>query len=301
MLLQGRAWHYIAPVVTASSQVSPNPLLARLGARVRRRRADVGLTLKALAQRAGISPRFVSQLEAGQANIAIGRLAAVARALDLPLSELVAAPEGGVRARIDALLAGRSEAELLRCLAAVEEALGAERPTAVALLGLRGAGKSTLGPRLAEALGLRFVELDARIEEAAGLTLTEVFALHGEAYYRRLEHQCLAALLAAGDPVVVALGGGVVGNAEAFALARRRCTTIWLRADPDDHMDRVLAQGDQRPMADRPDAMAELRGLLAAREPLYRQADLAVDTSGRGVDAVLAALTGELAERGWAP
>ncbi|MCO5167319.1 MAG: helix-turn-helix domain-containing protein [Planctomycetes bacterium] len=287
---------------------APRPdLLARLAARVRQLRKERGLTARALAEQAGLSLRFVAQLEAGQANIAVLRLEAVARALGVSAAALVAdAPAtgagggvGGARTRLDALLAGRAPEELERCVDAVEAALGQARRRGVALLGLRGAGKSTLGPRLAAALGVPFVELDDRIEEAAGLSLTELFALHGEAYYRRLEMQVLSALLAGGRPFVVALGGGIVQNDEAFRLARAHCTTVWLRARPEDHMQRVLAQGDRRPMAGRDDAMAELEAILAAREPLYRQAELTVDTSHHG-ERTLDALLRAVDRAGWA-
>lgn len=293
-----------ATTARTDARAPGSDLLARLGGRVRQLRKERGLTARALAERAGLSLRFVAQLEAGQANIAVLRLEAVARALGVSAAGLVAeAPDvdaNGARGRLDALLAGRSSDELERCVAAVEAALGQARRRGVALLGLRGAGKSSLGPRLAAALGIAFVELDDRIEEAAGLSLTELFALHGEGYYRRLEVQVLSTLLAAGKPFVVALGGGIVQNDEAFRLARAHCTTVWLRARPEDHMQRVLAQGDRRPIAGRDDAMAELEAILAAREPLYRQAELTVDTSHHGertFDALLRAVT----RGGWSP
>lgn len=241
-------------------------LLRRVGERVRRRRAELGLTARELAERAELSLRFVSELEAGRGNIAIGRLQGVADALVVPIASLVADEAG---------------------------------PRGVALLGLRGAGKSTLGRRLAAALGVEFVELDQRIEERAGLSLAEIFAIHGESYYRRLEVQALEELVAGERAFVVALGGGVVQNDAAWAVARRGCTTVWLRADPEDHMDRVLAQGDRRPVADRPDAMAELRRLLAAREPLYRQAELSVDTSAAKERGAFEALRAAVGQRGW--
>lgn len=278
------------------------PLLVRLAERVRRLRRERGLTARALAERSGLSLRFVAQLEAGQANVSVLRLAALARALGVSAAALIAddaeGPASGARARLLGLLEGRSEGELERCLGAVELALGASRARGIALLGLRGAGKSTIGPRLAEALGVPFVELDDRIEEAAGLSLTELFALHGEGYYRRLETQCLSALIALGRPFVVALSGGVVQNEEAFRLARAHCTTVWLRARPEDHMQRVLAQGDRRPIAGRADAMAELQAILAAREPQYRQADVTVDTSHHG-PGTLEALLRALERAGW--
>jgi XRE family aerobic/anaerobic benzoate catabolism transcriptional regulator len=239
-------------------------VIRRVGARVRQARSDRRLTMREVAERSGLSLRFLSQLEAGEANIAIGRLAAVATALGVSLADLVV--EGPEAAR------GRD----------------------VALLGLRGAGKSTLGPRIAEALGARFVELDDRIEEAAGMPVAEIFSLHGEAYYRRLELACLERVFDDGRRLVIALSGGIVQNDEAFALARRRCATVWLKARPEDHMSRVLEQGDRRPVANRPDAMADLRAILAAREPLYQLADVAVDTSRSDVDEATAAVVAAL-------
>jgi XRE family aerobic/anaerobic benzoate catabolism transcriptional regulator len=239
-------------------------LLERVGRRVRDLRSARGFTAKETASRAGLSPRFYSDLEGGKANIAIGRLDAVARALEVSLEDLVRdrAPGAGER----------------------------DRSEVIGLLGLRGAGKSSLGRLAADSLGLEFVELDEHIEEAAGLSLPEIFALHSEAYYRRLTLQCLRALLDSGRPCVIALPGGVLHDEEAHQLLRRRCTTVWLKARPQDHMDRVVGQGDERPMAGRRDAMAELRSILATREPLYRQADLIVDTSGREQEEAAAEL-----------
>jgi XRE family aerobic/anaerobic benzoate catabolism transcriptional regulator len=251
-------------MLQSMSVPDPAPLLATIGRRVKARRAELGISGKALAERAGLSPRFVASLEAGQANIAIGRLAAVAWALELPLPELVAS-------------ARRS----------------------VALLGLRGAGKTTLGRALARAVGLPFIEVDERVEEAAGLSLGELFALHGEATYRRYEHEVLRGLLATDEPRVLALSGGIVGNQPAWALVRQRCLTAWLRATPEQHMSRVRAQGDVRPMRDREDAMAELRAILAAREPGYGQAELEVETSSGDAAACLGVLRTALAEAGW--
>jgi XRE family aerobic/anaerobic benzoate catabolism transcriptional regulator len=146
---------------------------------------------------------------------------------------------------------------------------------------------------------LRFVELDDQIEEAAGMSVEEIFAMHGEAYYRRLALQRLRELLDSGAPSVIALPGGIVHDDEAFTLVRSRCTTVWLRARPQDHMDRVVRQGDRRPMADRPDAMAQLRQILSAREPLYAQADVTIDTSRHARAAALRALVEALRRQGW--
>jgi len=161
----------------------------------------------------------------------------------------------------------------------------------IALLGLRGAGKSTVGRRLARRLRVPFVELDRRVEEAAGMSLGELFALHGEAYYRRLEREALQRVLADRRPLVLATGGGLPASPETYALLREHALAVWLRAAPEDHWNRVVQQGDRRPMADHPEAMAELRRLLSSREPLYAQAAATVDTSRLGVDGAVEAVT----------
>ena len=240
-------------------------IVRRVGLRVRRTRAARKLTMREVAAASGVSLRFLSQLEAGEANISIGRLASVARALGVSVVELVA-----------------------------ENPRWGQKGDSVALLGLRGAGKSTIGPRVAGQLGLEFIELDERIEEAAGMPLAEIFSMHGEGYSPRLETESLEALLGQQRPSVIALSGGIVHNEDAFAAARRGCTTVWLRALPTDHMQRVIDQGDRRPVANRPDAMEELRAILAAREPLYSMADVTVDTSRLSIDEAVAQVVVEL-------
>jgi XRE family aerobic/anaerobic benzoate catabolism transcriptional regulator len=207
-----------------------------------------------------VSERFLAQLEAGDGNISLRRFADVAHALGTSPSALLAAADAPAEVK------------------------------PIALLGVRGAGKSSVGTVLARRLGVAFVELDQRIEHAAGLPLGELFALHGETYYRRIEHEVLAQLLADPAPMVVATGGSIVSDPTNFALLRSRCLTVWLQANAEDHWNRVVAQGDQRPMAENPHAFAELRALLAARDKLYAQADHTIDTTGRRVPQVAAAI-----------
>jgi XRE family aerobic/anaerobic benzoate catabolism transcriptional regulator len=234
----------------------PDNVLSGLGRRVRAERLSRGLTLREAAERSGISARFLVQLEAGRGNISVRRLASLARALGTTPA---------------ALLAGDDT----------------PAPAVIALLGLRGAGKTTIGRRLARRRRVPFVELDKRIEQAAGLSLGELFTLHGEDYYRRLEREVLQLVLSEGKPIVLATGGGLVASPETFSMLRRSAVTVWLRASPEDHWDRVVRQGDRRPMADHPQAMADLRALLAAREPLYALADHTVQTSGVPVEEIV--------------
>lgn len=241
-------------------------LLERLGARVKGLRADQRLTLRELAERSGVSLRFLLQIESGRANVSVKRLADVAHAL------------------------GTSPAALLA---------GADEPRPiVALLGLRGAGKTTVGRRLAKRRHVPFVELDRQVEQLSGLALRELFNLHGEEYYRRLEREALAELVARRAPMVVAAGGGIVTSPETMQLLNRHATTVWLKAAPEDHWTRVVHQGDNRPMENHPQAMDALRSLLATREPLYARADLAVDTTGRDPDAVATAVEDLLNDAG---
>lgn len=237
-------------------------LLRDLGQRVRHSRTERGYSLRELARRSGLSSRFLIEVEAGAGNISVKKLAGLAAALETTPAALLAAPPESF-----------------------------DLPT-IALLGLRGAGKSTIGRKLARRLHLPFVELDRRVEDSAGLTLSEIFAVHGEDYYRRLERNVLETLLTDGRPRVIATGGGIVHSRETWTLLKRRTLTLWLRARPEDHWSRVVRQGDRRPMADHPQAMVELRRILAVREPLYAQAAVTLDTAGRTVEAVTAAAAG---------
>jgi XRE family aerobic/anaerobic benzoate catabolism transcriptional regulator len=228
--------------------------LASLGRAVRARRNERGLTLKALAELGRVSVRFLVQLEGGQGNVSVARFLEIAEAL------------------------GTKPADLL--MAADTPAPAA--PGVVALVGLRGAGKSTLGAMAAKELRVPFVELDALVAKHAGMSLPVIFEVHGEAYFRRVEREALRKFLDDTEHAVLATSGSIVTDEEAFALLRRKTRTIWLRADPADHLQRVVAQGDLRPIQGRPAAMRELGSLLRARHHLYAQADVTIETSTLG-------------------
>src|SRR5262245_4639654 len=239
-------------------------LLPILAARVRRARGARGWSRAELAERSGLSLRFLARIEGGGANLSIARLADLAAALGTTPELLPRAPR--------------------------------PRSPVVALVGMRGAGKSTVGPILARSLRVPFVEMDARIQRAAGLPLDQIFELHGERYYRRLERETLSAILSEPNAAVVAAAGGVVNEPATWKLLLERTTVVWMRAAAEDHWRRVVAQGDRRPMADNPDAMAELRTMLSARESRYAQAQIAVDTRRRSPRSVASEIKRSLAE-----
>lgn len=240
-------------------QYSACMLLQTLGHRLRERRMALGFTQAELARRAGVSLRFLVQLESGRGNISVQRLADVCQALNFPL-----------------------EALFHRLGPAVREKL--------ALVGLRGAGKSTIGRALARRLDVPFVELDQLVEEHAGMTLAEIFELRGEQRYRQIERQVLDRVLDRPEPLVMATGGSIVTAPDTWRLLRERARTVWLRAPAAAHLNRVRLQGDLRPMRGRSDPLRELEAILRERAPLYGQADRTLDTEELGIEGVVRAL-----------
>jgi len=231
--------------------------LVQLGERVRAWRSEHATTRKALAAASGVSERFLAQLESGQGNISVLRLRDLARAMSVPLESLVRE---------------------------------APKKELVALIGLRGAGKSTLGAKLAESLKAPFIELDKEVEREAGAVLGEVFAMYGPEAFRRFERRALARVLARNDRAVIAAGGGLVTDEATYKELLAQCFCVWLKARPDEHMSRVIAQGDMRPFKGRSAALDEIKKLLEDRDALYARADATLDTSGKTVRQSLADL-----------
>lgn len=265
--------------------------LDALGDRVRDARTRRGMSRRILGEASGVSERYLAELESGRGNASVLLLRQIAAALSLPLEELLRNGEerSVERTLIEQLLRRIPEhrlGEIRRRLSRELEQDGTDKER-IALLGLRGAGKSTLGARLAEALDVPFVELDREIEREAGTSLSEVFLLYGQGGYRRYERRCLERVLERQDRCVIATGGSIVSEPATFELLLDTCKTVWLKAAPDEHMARVVAQGDTRPMANNPEAMADLERILAGRERLYGQADIVIDTAGRTVEQSL--------------
>jgi XRE family transcriptional regulator, aerobic/anaerobic benzoate catabolism transcriptional regulator len=265
-------------------------LLAAVGARTRALRLKAGLTVKEFASRAGLSPRFVNQLEAGAGNISIAGLARAAAALGRSAHELMppADDDHSVAAEVWRLISNTNSDELHDLRQWLEKRKGDKsRPRFLALIGLRGAGKSTVGPALAKRLKTEFVEVDKLVEKAAGMSLAEIFATHGEAYYRELERESTLRLFAGSGGCVLVPGGSVVTDPETWGLIKARCFTVWLHATPEEFMKRMRRQGDLRPMQGRPSAMDELKALLSRREPLYGESDLKIKTTKKSPAAVI--------------
>lgn len=273
--------------------VPKNPFLVALGERTRALRARRGMTRKAVAVAAGVSERHLANLEYGEGNASILVLLQVAGALQCALAELIGdvttlSPEWLL---IRDLLAQQDEAALRRvrvglaAMLGVGHGAGTQASARVALIGLRGAGKSTLGQMLAADLGFPFVELSREIEKLAGCSVAEIQALYGANAYRRYERRALEEAIQIYPEAVIATPGGLVSDPTNFNALLAHCSTVWLQAAPEDHMNRVVAQGDTRPMAASREAMEDLKGILAGRAPFYSKAQLLIDTSAQPLDA----------------
>ena len=258
-------------------------LLAGIGARVRGLRQARALTVRDLATQAALSQRFINQIEAGAANISIAKLAQVAQALGRTLPDLVAPSEhdNTLRARTWRLLTECGD-EDWRALADWLEQREGRQPKRqfIALIGLRGVGKSTVGALLAKRLKAEFIELDHAVEEAAGMSLAEIFTTHGELYYQRLEREALHKLFATSTGCVFAPGGSIVNDAKSWGLIKQQCATVWLHATPRELLNRMLKAGETR-LTQRPTVMTDMKALLARREPLYAESDISIKTTGK--------------------
>lgn len=281
----------------AGADEGKNPFLVALGQRTRALRSRKGMTRKALALAADVSERHLANLEYGVGNASVLVLLQVAHALQCSLAELTgdvttSSPEWLL---IRELLDGRDDETLKRVRVAVGQLLGTggantERSSRIALIGLRGAGKSTLGRMLAEDLGFPFVELSREIEAFAGCSIGEIQGLYGVNAYRRYERRAIEEAIQIYPEAVIATPGGLVSDPATFNQLLSHCTTVWLKATPEDHMRRVVAQGDTRPMAASKEAMEDLRGILAGRSAFYSKAELSLDTSGRSLELAFRAL-----------
>ena len=279
----------------ASRDASERDFLAELGTRVRHMRALRGMSRKTLAHVSGISERYLAQLESGAGNLSIMLLRRVAEATGAPIEDLVAdAPPPPEWPLIRELLRRASPVTVDKVRQLLTARSGTEEPalrtppvmvSRIALVGLRGAGKTTLGRIAAERLGWAFVELHKEIEALTGLSLTEIFKLYGQEGYRRLEQKALMAVNERPGPMIVATSGGIVADPLTFDLLLTTFFTVWVRATPEEHMNRVREQGDLRPMADDRGAIDELIAILSSREPLYGRARAVLDTSGKNVAA----------------
>jgi XRE family transcriptional regulator, aerobic/anaerobic benzoate catabolism transcriptional regulator len=288
------------PPKLASTPHSEGPdaaaFLAAIGREVRRNRAKRGMTRRQLAQASATSERYLAQIESGAGNPSVSVLRAIAQALDLPTAALL--PEHGARtAELGAILdllaqvPGKELPALVKDIEArVALRAGADRARRIALVGLRGAGKSTLGRMLAQHLGWPFIELDRRVEEDYGASIPDLIEMAGTATFRRQERSALERVIAEHDAAIVTTAGGIVSNPETYALLLRHTHTVWIKARPQEHMSRVMAQGDFRPMAANRQAMADLVAILDARRADYARAEAEIDTSGDAVEQSFAKL-----------
>src|SRR6266481_7092475 len=292
------SWLRMSPPAATNSKIASLPrsasipdcdFLLFLGKRVRHLRNLRGMTRKAVARESDVSERHLAQLEAGEGNVSIVLLRRIAAALHVSLVELFApeVDEPSERQMIQRFLERlpnhRLEDVVFRLMRDFSPGERVRRKR-IALIGLRGAGKSTLGSKLAGDMTIPFIELDGEIEKDTGMPLSEIFSLYGQSGYRAIEKRTLERVLNENERAVLSVGGGVVSEKETFDYLLSHCYTVWIKAQPEEHMTRVMAQGDFRAMAGNDQAMEDLRRILEAREPLYRQADMELDTSGSSAE-----------------
>jgi XRE family aerobic/anaerobic benzoate catabolism transcriptional regulator len=272
----------------ASERADRDPFMAAMGERVRLLRARRGMTRKALASETGLSERHLANLESGTGNPSVQVLRQIAATLNCPLAEIIGdvTTSSAEWMLIRELLQGRDSSALQRARAALAQLFeqapaDPHRRERIALIGLRGAGKSTLGRMLAQELKVPFIELNRVIEQLAGCAPSEIHSLYGASAYRRYEHRALEAVIAEHPRAVIASPGGLVSEPSTFSMLLAHCFTVWLQATPEEHMRRVVAQGDLRPMSGNREAMDDLKRILAGRAELYGRADMAFDTSDK--------------------
>lgn len=273
---------------TDSTRVSN--FLGRVGERVRDARARMGISRRVLSDMSGVSLRYLAQLESGKGNISIGLLLRIADSLNVGIEWLITQndPWTSELGQLAALLRGASEVQREQVMKVLDPGhFKLRRANKIALIGLRGAGKSSLGRLAAAALKVKFLELDAVIEDTGGMPVSEIFALYGQDGYRLLEGQALEKIAATPQALVLAVAGGIVSKLDSFNFLLQNFHTVWLRAEPQEHMLRVRAQGDERPMTGNPDAMQELRNILASRAKLYARAETQVNTSNSKLEESL--------------
>ncbi|MBE0615648.1 MAG: helix-turn-helix transcriptional regulator [Burkholderiales bacterium] len=275
-----------------NAEAADAAFLHALGERVRDVRARRGMTRKILARDSGVSERYLAQLESGQGNISVLLLQRIAAALNLSLTEfLQQGPEQSVELaliwqflqRLPSQKLPLVRSQLLRDFGTAHT----DRMKRIALIGLRGAGKSTLGSQLAKELDVPFIELDREVERDAGTSLSEIFLLYGQAGYRRYERRCLENVVRKNERAVIATGGSIVSEPGTYDLLLSSCCTVWLKAQPEEHMARVVAQGDTRPMTGNLEAMEDLHRILRGRNTLYGRADVTIDTAHKGIEQCL--------------
>jgi XRE family aerobic/anaerobic benzoate catabolism transcriptional regulator len=298
---------HFRPILPQPAPVADDVFLRFLGSRVRELRSRRGMTRKMVARESDVSERHLAQLELGEGNVSIILLRRIANALNVSLIDLFApdspqSPPSEHKLLIETLLQRIPPdrlPELAERLAQDFVTRDKARRSRIALIGLRGAGKSTLGAMLSQEMKIPFIELDSEIEKDAGMALPEIFSLYGQTGYRRIEKRVLDRVLREGDRVIISIGGGVVSEKETYDQLLASCFTVWIKAHPEDHMARVIAQGDFRAMAENDEAMEDLRQILEAREPLYRRADLHLETSdesaGQSFSKLMQALQAALA------